>query len=33
MAVTFLIAFRESLEAFLLVGILLAYLRRLGGGR
>ena len=33
MAVTFLISFRESLEAFLLVGILLAYLRRLGGAR
>lgn len=30
MFVTFLIAFRESLEAFLLVGILLAYLRQLG---
>lgn len=29
MFVTFLIAFRESLEAFLLVGILLAYLRQL----
>ncbi len=33
MLVTFLIAFRESLEAFLLVGILLAYLDRIGGKR
>jgi len=33
MLVTFLIAFRESLEAFLLVGILLAYLNRIGGQR
>lgn len=33
MFVTFLIAFRESLEAFLLVGILLAYLDRLGARR
>lgn len=33
MFVTFLILFRESLEAFLLVGILMAYLRRLGGER
>jgi len=31
MLVTFLILFRESLEAFLLVGILIVYLRRLGG--
>lgn len=31
MLITFLIAFRESLEAFLLVGILIAYLRRVGG--
>lgn len=33
MFVTFLIAFRESLEAFLLVGILLAYLRELDATR
>ena len=33
MLLTFLILFRESLEAFLLVGILLAYLRRIGGER
>lgn len=33
MFVTFLILFRESLEAFLLVGILLAYLYRVGAGR
>jgi len=33
MLVTFLIAFRESLEAFLLVGILLAYLRQLDASR
>ncbi|MEX6505489.1 FTR1 family protein [Jiella sp. M17.18] len=33
MLVTFLIAFRESLEAFLLVGILIAYLRRMDAGR
>ncbi|MGN6585813.1 MAG: FTR1 family iron permease [Rhizobiaceae bacterium] len=31
MLVTFLILFRESLEAFLLAGILIVYLRRLGG--
>jgi high-affinity iron transporter len=31
MLVTFLILFRESLEAFLLVGVLIVYLRRLGG--
>lgn len=30
---TFLIVFREGLEAFLLVGILLAYLRKLEAGR
>lgn len=33
MFVTFLILFREGLEAFLLVGILLAYLKQLGGGQ
>ncbi|MCB8838182.1 FTR1 family protein [Aurantimonas sp. VKM B-3413] len=33
MLVTFLIAFRESLEAFLLVGILIAYLKRMDAGR
>lgn len=33
MLVTFLVTFRESLEAFLLVGILLAYLGRLGARR
>ncbi|WP_102223765.1 FTR1 family iron permease [Acidimangrovimonas sediminis] len=33
MFVTFLITFREGLEAFLLVGILLSYLDRLGAGR
>jgi high-affinity iron transporter len=33
MFITFLIGFRESLEAFLLVGILLAYLYRVGAGR
>jgi high-affinity iron transporter len=33
MLLTFLILFRESLEAFLLVGILLAYLQRIGGQR
>jgi high-affinity iron transporter len=33
MLLTFLIAFRESLEAFLMVGILLAYLSRIGAGR
>ncbi|MEJ0098114.1 MAG: FTR1 family protein [Bauldia sp.] len=33
MLLTFLILFRESLEAFLLVGILLAYLARIGGQR
>jgi high-affinity iron transporter len=33
MLLTFLILFRESLEAFLLVGILLAYLGRIGGRR
>ena len=32
MLLTFLILFRESLEAFLLVGILLAYLARIGAG-
>lgn len=31
MLVTFLITFREALEGFLLVGILLAYLGRIGG--
>jgi len=33
MLLTFLILFRESLEAFLLVGILLAYLARIGARR
>ena len=33
MVVTFLIAFREGLEAFLLAGILLSYLYRVGAGR
>jgi high-affinity iron transporter len=33
MFITFLIAFREALEAFLLVGILLGYLYRVGAGR
>jgi high-affinity iron transporter len=33
MLITFLIAFREGLEAFLLAGILLAYLKRLGADR
>jgi high-affinity iron transporter len=33
MLLTFLILFRESLEAFLLVGILLAWLTRVGAGR
>ena len=33
MFLTFLIAFREGLEAFLLVGILLAYLSRVGASR
>lgn len=33
MLLTFLILFRESLEAFLLVGILLAYLGRIGAKR
>ena len=33
MLLTFLILFRESLEAFLLVGILIAYLNRLDGRR
>lgn len=33
MFLTFLILFREGLEAFLLVGILLAYLFRVGAGR
>lgn len=33
MLLTFLILFRESLEAFLLVGILIAYLHRLNGRR
>lgn len=33
MFVTFLILFREGLEAFLLVGILLAYLKQLGGAQ
>ncbi|TMV84124.1 hypothetical protein FGG78_22035, partial [Thioclava sp. BHET1] len=33
MFVTFLLIFRESLEAFLLVGILLAYLARMGERR
>lgn len=33
MFLTFLIAFREGLEAFLLVGILLAYLSRIGAAR
>jgi len=33
MLLTFLILFRESLEAFLLVGILIAYLYRLNAGR
>lgn len=33
MFLTFLIAFREGLEAFLMVGILLAYLSRIGAGR
>lgn len=33
MLATFLLSFREALEAFLLVGILLAYLNRLGARR
>jgi high-affinity iron transporter len=33
MFLTFLIAFREGLEAFLMVGVLLAYLIRIGAGR